>query len=105
MRRRSAWPRRWTIARAVASSLSMRLWRFMGLPFGNQSLQFLDALEHIQQLDGPRGVIEDAQRGPDFSARLPTSQVPFQCLDGFARGLLQPADRGFHDAAPGLTVG
>jgi hypothetical protein len=78
---------------------------FIVFQFCYDPLHFLDALEQVKQLDGLRGVVEDAQRGPDFIARLPTSQVAVQGLDGLARGLLQPADSSLHNPAPGLTVG
>jgi hypothetical protein len=77
---------------------------FIVLPLSYQALQFLDALDHIEHLDSLHGVVEDAQRGPDFAAHLPASQVALQGIDRLARGLLQPADSGFHDAAPGQTV-
>jgi hypothetical protein len=48
-------------------------------------------------------VVEDAQRGADFVARMPTSQVAIQGFNRLACRLLQPSDSGFHDAAPGLA--
>jgi hypothetical protein len=76
---------------------------FIVLPSAYQAFQFLDALDHVQQLDGLCGMVEDAQRGSDFISRLSTSQVTVEGLNRLARGLLQPADSGLHNAAPGLT--
>src|SRR5262249_40352751 len=94
-------------ARVCASAISLwtRFFRLIVAYLVQQAFEFLDPLDQVHQFDGLDGVVEDAQGSPDLVAGMAAGQVPFQGLDGPARGPLQPADRGFHDAPPGLAVG
>jgi hypothetical protein len=85
--------------------LLTRLRGFIVAHLLHQSLQFLQALDQIQQLDGLDRVADDAKGSPDLASRMPTGQVAFQGFDGLAGGLLQQADGGLHDAPPRQAVG